>query len=56
MANKSKASEIVDGYMKKWNHLPAMTLAKKIYNENVGAFTNIEQARSLIRVKKRCKG
>ena len=56
MAQKSKASEIVDGYMKKWSHLPSLTLAKKIYNENVGAFTNVEQARSLIRVKKGSRG
>jgi len=56
MANKTKASAIVDEYMKKWSHLPSLTLAKKIYNENIGAFTNVEQARSIVRLKKGARG
>ena len=56
MANKTKTALIVDEYMKKWSHLPAMTLAKKIYNENVGAFNNVEHVRMLVRHRKGSAG
>ena len=56
MANKTKTSAIVDEYFKKWNHLPTMTLAKKIYNENIGAFTSVDHVRTLIRTRKGTNG
>jgi hypothetical protein len=56
MANRKKTAAIVDEYMKKWGHLPSMTLAKKVYNENVGAFTNVEHVRTLVRTKKGTNG
>ena len=56
MANRTKTTAIVDEYMKKWGHLPSMTLAKKVYNENVGAFNNVEHVRTLVRTKKGANG
>ena len=56
MNKKTRASSIIDKYMDKWSHLPNMTLAKKIYNENVGAFTNVEHIRTLVRTKKGANG
>lgn len=53
---RTKTSDIVDKYMKKWAHLPARTLAKKIYNENVGAFTNADNVRTMIRKRKGQQG
>ena len=56
MAKNKITSAIIDDYMKKWSHLPSLTLAKKIYNENVGAFNDVERVRSLIRIRKGAAG
>jgi hypothetical protein len=43
--------DIVIEYLKQWNDLPSLTLARKIYNENNNylVFANIEHVRTVIR-------
>lgn len=54
MANKN--GEIVNNYLKQWSKLPTLTLAKKIYNENIGAFPNLEAVRTAIRNRRGAGG
>lgn len=56
MPRRTISAKIVDQYMKKWSHLPSLTLAKKIYNENIGAFTNLDNVRTMIRKRKGAAG
>ena len=43
--------DIVIEYLKQWNDLPSLTLARKIYNENNNhlVFNHIEHVRTMIR-------
>jgi hypothetical protein len=51
MANTLGAtkSEIVKNYFKEWGHLANRTLARKICEEHPATFTNVEDARRIIR-------
>jgi len=46
---KTLTGQIVTKYLEIYPNLPALTLAKKIYKENVEAFTNVEHTRTIIR-------
>lgn len=56
MPKNTTISKIVDEYMEKWAHLPTLTLARKIYNENIGAFTSINNVRNMVRNRKGSAG
>ena len=42
-------TEIIKEYLKEWNNLPSLTLARKIYADNAEVFKNVEAVRSTIR-------
>lgn len=52
----SKPDEIIIEYLEKWQDMPNMTLARKIYNENTVCFKNIDNVRSKIRYLKGARG
>lgn len=43
-------SDLVKDYAKRFPNTPTRTLAKKIYNDNVALWSNVEAARSLLRL------
>jgi hypothetical protein len=47
--NKSVKGEIIQSQLKKYPKTPQLTLAKKIYKENVKVFDNVEAVRSVLR-------
>lgn len=49
MKHKSIEKTVVDEYFPEFADLPALTLARKIYNENKKVFKSIDQVRSIIR-------
>jgi predicted phosphodiesterase len=54
--SKNIIGHIVKEYLTRFPKTPALTLAKKIYKENPEAFTNVEHARSMVRMYTGQKG
>ncbi len=53
---KSVKGEVTVEYITNWKELPIKTLARKMYNENVELFKDVEDARDFIRSYKGKKG
>lgn len=56
MGRKAKTGIIVQRYIEHYPHLPKLTLARIIYNENNELFNSVEHARTLIRYQKGALG
>jgi len=49
---RKTSSKVIIEYLDRWPNVPNLTLAKKVYSENPKLFSNVEHARSLIRMYK----
>lgn len=56
MSKTSYKNAIVRNYIKRFPNTPSLTIAKKIYAENSAEFTNIETARTFVRMVRGLSG
>lgn len=49
MMKSTLKGDIVKEYLKKWNHLPNLTIARMIYKDNPSVFISVETIRRIIR-------